>query len=239
MLTIVISQELTGDQIIQKVNDIFNPQTGYAKAKMTIVTSSGKRRTFVYDSWNKNKGEKNLIRYIEPRRVKGNAVLMLNNADDIWMYFPRTQRVRKMDTHAKKQKMQGSDFSYDDVVENRKLLDLYDIEFIGTDSLDDRETYKLQLTAKVDEVNYFSRTIWVDKETYIPLKTELYAKSGKLMKEIMVDDFQRINSHNYPTRVIMVNKLRKDTYTELSLAEILLDAQVPEKVFTKAYLERK
>ncbi len=109
------SQELSGEDIIKKVNEIFNPETNYGKSQMTIVTSSGKKRTFISESWSKNKGEKNLVRYLEPKRIKGQAILMLNNADDIWSYFPRTQRVRKLATHAKKQKMQGSDFSYEDM----------------------------------------------------------------------------------------------------------------------------
>ncbi|MEA3421029.1 MAG: outer membrane lipoprotein-sorting protein, partial [Acidobacteriota bacterium] len=109
------SQDLTGEDIIQKVNELINVQTSYGKAKMIIITSSGSKRTFIYESWSKNKGEKNLVRYLEPTRVKGQAILMLNHSDDIWMYFPRTQRVRKLATHAKKQKMQGSDFSYEDM----------------------------------------------------------------------------------------------------------------------------
>jgi len=105
----------TGDEIIRKVNDLINVETAYSRSKMTITTTSGQERTFISESWTKDRGEKNLVRYLEPARVKDQAVLMLNNADDIWMFFPRTQRVRKLATHAKKQKMQGSDFSYEDM----------------------------------------------------------------------------------------------------------------------------
>lgn len=38
------SQELTADDIIQKVNDQFNTETSYAKSKMTIVTTSGQKK---------------------------------------------------------------------------------------------------------------------------------------------------------------------------------------------------
>ncbi|HKJ66568.1 MAG TPA: outer membrane lipoprotein-sorting protein, partial [bacterium] len=86
-------QEMTGEEIIRKANDTFNVEASHATMEMTIVTSSGDTRTFVYESWSKDEGEKNLIRYLEPRRVQGQATLMLNNADDIWMYFPRTGRV--------------------------------------------------------------------------------------------------------------------------------------------------
>ncbi|RLD09834.1 outer membrane lipoprotein-sorting protein, partial [candidate division KSB1 bacterium] len=81
-------QELNADQIIKKVNDLMNQETVYGTMKMTIVTTSGKKRTFEYESWSKDKGEKNLIRYTKPARVKGQAMLMLNNADDIWASFP-------------------------------------------------------------------------------------------------------------------------------------------------------
>ncbi|MEA3432810.1 MAG: outer membrane lipoprotein-sorting protein, partial [candidate division WOR-3 bacterium] len=79
----------------------------------------------------------------------------------------------------------------------------------------------------------------VAKESYIPVKVELYAKSGKLLKEMTVIDFKKIGKRNYPTRVKMVNKLRRDTYTELVIEDIELDIKIPEKVFTKAHLERK
>ena len=80
-----LCQPLTADQIIHKVNDLMSPQTMQSKARMVIVTSSGSKRTFLYESWSKDRGEKNLIRYLEPRRVKGQASLMLNYADDIWI----------------------------------------------------------------------------------------------------------------------------------------------------------
>ena len=55
--TCLISQEMTGDDIIQKVNEVLSPNTSYGKSSMTIVTTSGDKRTFVMESWSKNKGE--------------------------------------------------------------------------------------------------------------------------------------------------------------------------------------
>jgi hypothetical protein len=105
-------QELTAEEIISKMNKLMNQDSVEAKVKMSIVTTSGEERIFIYDSYSKNSGEKNLLRYIEPKRAQGQAILMLNYADDIWMYFPRTKRIRKLATNSKSQKMEGSDFSY-------------------------------------------------------------------------------------------------------------------------------
>ena len=81
-------QSPTGPEIINKVNELMNQQTIYSKSQMTITTSTGSTRTFESESWSKDQGEKNLIRYLAPARVKGQSTLMLNHADDIWVYFP-------------------------------------------------------------------------------------------------------------------------------------------------------
>ena len=52
----LFSQELTGEDIIEKVNELMNVDSVQAKAKMTILTTSGKTRTFIYESWGKDKG---------------------------------------------------------------------------------------------------------------------------------------------------------------------------------------
>jgi len=68
---------------------------------MTITTTSSEEISFIYDSYSKNNSEKNLIRYIKPKQVKRQAILMLNYAEDIWIYFLRTKRVRKLAFHSK------------------------------------------------------------------------------------------------------------------------------------------
>ncbi len=93
---------ITAEEIIETMTETLNPEQSEAVMEMTIITSGGQERTFVYKSYSKNKGEKSLMKYLEPGRVKDQSILMLNNADDIWMYFPRTNRVRKLATHAKK-----------------------------------------------------------------------------------------------------------------------------------------
>ena len=64
------AQELSGEDIINRVNEIFNPETSHGISTMTITTSSGNERTFKFESWSKGAGEKNLVRYLEPSREK-------------------------------------------------------------------------------------------------------------------------------------------------------------------------
>jgi outer membrane lipoprotein-sorting protein len=189
-------QELTGEDIIQKVNDTMNVDTSYAKAKMTIVTTSGSKRTFVQESWSKDKGEKNMIRYLEPRRVKDQAVLMLNNADDIWMFFPRTQRVRKLATHAKKQKMQGSDFSYEDMGSGDAFIEDYVSKRLEDEKSEGYDCYKLELTRKPEsDLSYSRLIIWVIKENFVPIAIDYYDDKdpSRRVKRLVQSDIRVID----------------------------------------------
>ncbi|HDP99721.1 MAG TPA: outer membrane lipoprotein-sorting protein [bacterium] len=134
--SLILGQKLTGDKIIAKVNDLLNQESSYAVVKMTIETTGGQQRTFEYESWSKDGNEKNLIRYSKPRRAKDQAILMLDNADDIWAYFPRTNRVRKLATHAKKQKMQGSGFSYEDMGSGDEFITDFDAKLLGEEEME-------------------------------------------------------------------------------------------------------
>ena len=130
----LFSAEPTADELIKNVNDLMNQESMKATMTMTITTSGGEKRTFEYLSYSANKGEKNLLVYQAPRRVRGQKMLMLNNADDIWAYFARTKRVRKLATHAKRQKMEGSDFSYEDMGANNAFI----TEFTAKKLIDDK-----------------------------------------------------------------------------------------------------
>jgi len=236
-LSSIISLSLaqTAEEIIERVDNNVVVKTTRYRAKM-LISLGGKIREKEFIGYTRGK-EYSYMEFVSPARDKGTRFLKIG--DEMWMYIHAVEKSTKIAGHMLRQSMMGSDFSYDDVAENEKLQDLYEIEFIGIDSVEEKECYKLELTAKVPEVNYFFKKMWVDKKTYIPVKAELYAKSGKLMKEINITDFQKIGKRNYPTKIIMINKLRKDTFTELILEEIKLDIEIPSKVFTKAYLERK
>jgi outer membrane lipoprotein-sorting protein len=233
-------QELTGEDIIQKVNDTMNVDTSYAKAKMTIVTTSGSKRTFVQESWSKDKGEKNMIRYLEPRRVKDQAVLMLNNADDIWMFFPRTQRVRKLATHAKKQKMQGSDFSYEDMGSGDAFIEDYVSKRLEDEKSEGYDCYKLELTRKPEsDLSYSRLIIWVIKENFVPIAIDYYDDKdpSRRVKRLVQSDIRVIDDIPTAMKSVMFD-LNDNTQTELEMLEVKFNIPLDDNMFTERALKK-
>ncbi len=240
IVPVLSGQELTGEDIVQKVNDLFNLQTSYGKIKMTIMTTSGQRRTFIYESWSKDRGEKNLVRYREPRRVKDQAVLMLNNADDIWMYFPRTQRVRKLATHAKKQKMQGSDFSYEDMGSGDAFIDDYSSKRLKDEKKERQDCYKVELTRKPEsDISYSRLIMWVIKENFVPIVIDYYDENvPTLLEKTMVQsDIRIIDDIPTAMKVVMHNK-NDNTQTELELLDVRYNLELEDKMFTERNLKK-
>jgi outer membrane lipoprotein-sorting protein len=234
------SQELTADDIIQKVNDQFNTETSYAKSKMTIVTTSGQKRTFIQESWSKDRGEKNLMRYLEPRRVKDQAVLMLNHADDIWMFFPRTQRVRKLATHAKKQKMQGSDFSYEDMGSGDAFIEDFTSTKLDDEKKEEQDCYLLELIRKPEGDSSYSRLVmWIIKENFLPVVIEYYDEKDPtyLLKTMVASDFQVIDGIPTSMKVVMFNK-NDNTQTEMELMEVKYNITLSDAMFTERSLKK-
>jgi outer membrane lipoprotein-sorting protein len=225
----------TAEEILERVDKNTVVATASYRAKM-IISLGGTIREKEFTGYAKGK-EFAYMEFTSPARDKGTRFLKIG--DEMWIYLPEVEKATKIAGHMLRQSMMGSDFSYDDVAENERLLDLYDAKLVGVDSIDGVACHALELTAKVEEINYYKRKIWVSKESFIAMREELYAKSGKLMKEITVGEFEKMGSRNYPTKVTMVNKLRKDTYTELVLEDVKLDISIPSRIFTKSYLERK
>ncbi len=93
-----------------------------------------------------------------------------------------------------RQSVMGSDLSYEDMMTDKRLIDQYKAEVTGEQTIDGRECWELTLTAIVSDINYHSQKIWVDKERFVMLQAQLFAKSGKQLKEITFSKVQKLEA---------------------------------------------
>lgn len=226
---------VSADDIIRTMTDTMNPDQSKGIFRMTIMTSSGDERTFVYESYSKGQGEKNLLKYLKPNRLKGQSILMLNDANDIWIYFPKTGRIRKLATHAKKQKLEGSDFSYEDLGGSDAFIDDYDAMLKGEEKKEGKRCYKLELTRVAESSASYSKVImWVEKETYVPLVIDYFHDGDPelLEKQLVTGNVKLIDGISTPMKVVMYNKL-DNTHTTMEIDGITYDVELPDDLFTE------
>ncbi|MEA1939507.1 MAG: outer membrane lipoprotein-sorting protein [Candidatus Caldatribacteriota bacterium] len=226
-LIIAIAAEMTAEEIILKrdSNEYFD--TAEMEAEMIIVNGNRKIiKTMVTLTDKQN----SLVEFTNPR---DRETKFLKREDDLWMFFPDAEEIIKISGHMLNQGMMGSDFSYQDVMEADKLTDLYDFEIIKEEEFDGHPCYVLEGIAKEGvKVSYYRRVSWVDKERFIGLKEELYAQSGRILKETKANIIENIEGRWVPTNSVMENKLRKDTYTEFTITQIKFNLEIPEETFS-------
>lgn len=137
-----------------------------------------------------------------------------------------------------RQSVMGSDMSYEDMMEDNTLNDNYESTIVGEETLKDRECYVLDLVAKTEDVSYDKRKIWIDKERFVPLKEDLFAKSGKLLKRTTLSDIVRIDERWFPKKILFKDMLKKGDGTEFIIEEIEFNVDIPEYLLTKASLKK-
>lgn len=220
--------------IIEKVDKNMTSKSQIVVSSMIIY---GKRndRTITSKSYNEGR-EKSFTEYLSPEREKGTKMLKLD--DKLWIYSPATDRTIQLSGHMLKQSVMGSDLSYEDMVDDRKLTDSYDAKVIAEDVIAGRKMWVLELNAIVEDVSYVKRKMWVDQERNISIREELYAKSGKLLKKVELGDVQKIGTRWYPKKINYRDMLKDGKGTDFIINEIEFDPTIPPYIFSKASLKK-
>lgn len=233
-VNLLLAQVLTGDQILQKIDDNMFSDKTITTSTMTI---HGRRnsKTMKLKSWTQG-DDRSFSEYLYPPKDAGTKMLKLD--DDLWLYNPDSDRTIQISGHLLRQPVMGSDLSYEDVMEDNQLSNLYSAEVEAEALFQDRECWVLILSAKVEEIAYQTRKIWVDKERFIALKEERLSKSGKLLKTATVEQVFQVDERWYPKKMIFKDVLKTGVGTEYYIDSIEFDADISESVFSKAALRK-
>lgn len=228
------SAQPSANEILERVDRNTYSETSIVESSMTINGRRGSRtmtvRTYsVGDT-------RSFSEYLSPPRDAGTKMLKLE--DQLWIYSPATDRIIQISGHMLRQSMMGSDLSYEDLMEDRRLTDVYEAELLGQETLDGRPAYVLHLKAKAADLAYDSRKIWIDADRFVPLREDLFAKSGQLLKKTTFSDVKRIDGRWYPTTMVFKDMLKQGDGTEFKVLSIRFNEEIPEHIFSKASLRR-
>jgi len=229
------SNDMSVQEIIQAMDNNLNAKSRILTSKMIV---HGRRSSRTIESKNWVVGiDKAFTEYLSPPREAGTK--MLKDGDKLWTYSPQTDRVIQISGHMLRQSVMGSDMSYNDMMEDRPLVELYEATLERSVEIDGRDHWIMLLEAKVKGLSYPMRRAWIDKEYLLPMKEELYAKSGKLLKTSTMDGIKKVQDRWFPSRFIYKDKLKRNSKgTEWLIDEIEFDTDIPESRFSKALLRK-
>ncbi len=242
LISILSYAFLLGQPDDMSVQDIIRAMDENLNAKSRVLTSKmvvhGRRTNRTIESKNWVIGiDLAFTEYLSPPREKGTKMLKLG--DKLWTYSPQTDRVIQISGHMLRQSVMGSDMSYNDMMEDRPLIELYEASLEGSVEIDGRSHWIMLLEAKVKGLSYPKRRAWIDKEYLLPMKEELYAKSGKLLKTSTMDGIKKVQGRWFPSRFVFKDELKRNSKgTEWIIDEIEFDVNIPDSRFSKALLRK-
>ena len=96
----------------------------------------------------------------------------------------------------------------------------------------------IKLSAKKPDIAYQTQKIWVDTERFVPLKQEMYAKSGQLIKKLEMKDVVQVKGRWFPMTMVYKDMLLEGKGTEFKVTKIEFDVDIPDYIFSKASLKK-
>jgi outer membrane lipoprotein-sorting protein len=229
----IFAQNPSAEDIIRAVDRNMTTKSAKMQTRM-IVHARRASRTLELISYSEGT-DKSFSEYLSPPREKGTKMLKLD--DDLWIFDPNTDRSIQISGNMLKQSVMGSDLSYEDMMEETQLLDSYKAEIKGEIKHEGRDCWIVELTAKNDRVSYHKRKAYIDKERYVALYEEWFAKSGKLLKTVKASEVKRISGRWYPTHYVFKDELKQGKGTEYIIDQIEIDIALPAHIFSKAMLK--
>jgi len=229
------TQTPSGSDILKQIDKNLVLDKAITTTTMIIHGRAG-TRSIQSKNWIEGK-DKAFVEYTDPPREKGKKMLKLG--DQLWNYIPEpTDRIITISGHLLRQSVMGSDLSYEDVTDNKKLIEMYNAKVTGSEKINGKDCYVVELTAKLEDISYYSRKVWVDKEKWLPLKEDRYAKSGKPLKRTEIMEIFRVENRWYPKRILFHDLMQNGDGTEYIIDSINLHAEIAESQFTKAALKK-
>jgi outer membrane lipoprotein-sorting protein len=226
----------TVDEILDKMEKNQRPKSQRAEITQRIYTVSGSERLSKLVSYGKDEGDKGLMEYVSPARIKGMKMLMLNEGDDIWFFSPRTARVRKIASHQRKQSVNGSDFSYEDF-SAKDMREDYNSKLEGTEKINGKPCYKIVSTAKDDGKTYSKSVFWIDKESYYPLKGDFYDEDKALWKTLTMEGVEKVGAY-WTAKTITMKNVQKGSRTVMVMDKVEFDVPMKDELFSERNLKK-
>lgn len=225
----------TGATILKNIDNNLHVDKAITHTKMVIYRRNRintiKAKTWISGKYNA------FTEYLYPLREKGKKMLKLG--DKLWTYIPEpSDRIITISGHMLRQSLMGSDLSYEDMMNNDPLTSQYNAKVIGLESLLNRECLVLELVAKLNGLSYERRKLWVDPSRWLPLKEELFAKSGKLLKRTVINEVFKVEGRWYPKKMTFKDMLSKGKGTEYHIESIEFKKNIPSHIFSKAALRK-
>ena len=231
-------EALSGTEILNQLDETMRADNKYMEQNMIIVSAGGSERSRDMAIWSsvENDTEKMLVRFLTPADVAGTGLLLED--DDMWLYLPALNNIRRISGSARQGDFMGSDLTYEDMesLGTAGFGDDYEADLTDEVIYEEREAFLLELKPIEADSSYSKLEIKVDSEYWLPLKIDYY-EEDELVKTLVTSEHAVLDGRWTAQRLEMSDH-RDGTRTILIVNEVDYSSEVKSEIFTTRNLER-
>lgn len=253
-----IAQDLSGREIMERVEDYQLATSDSAFNRMQLstcrfgiresrITCAERPRVKALESVSKNYGEegkdtKGVTIVLEPAAERGIGMLTYSYDDaerdnETWLYLSALGRIKRIasgnsDDDSEPASVFGSEFTTEDTDTGK--LEEYEINLLEETTEAGREVWKVEMIPDEERArkSRYSRTVsYIDKERWVPLKTEMYDQYGTEIKRLLASRVEEVNDVWMARSLTMMN-LVSNRLSNMAILEINLGVDVDDEFLT-------
>lgn len=154
---------------------------------------------------------------------------------DQWMYLSAMGKVKRLisgnDDEPKSGTLFGSELSYEDV--ERPHIDDYTYKLIKEEVWQGRPCWVIEsrpTPKRARKSNYSKSTQWIDKERLLSLQSQVYDRTGRPIKLIVVSDVVKVDGI-WVGKKININNLQTRRVSTMKTEKLIINPKVDNALF--------
>jgi outer membrane lipoprotein-sorting protein len=221
------------------VKSVFDhlPQAAFS-AKARLTSDRGWVRDLDFSHKHIGDVDASYLEVTAPMDLKDTRFLLYDRVvgrDEQFIYVPAMRRTIQVNNETRKQPFLGSDFYIYDMV--RPEFDAYNYALVGEDDVGGRHCKLVESVPKAPQEDLYGKTITaIDPADALVLRTQFFDKQGKLLKVWTIEKLEKIDG-NWTPLVQKMKNLQDNHESQLQLNEVKYNAQLPDEIFQRSYLQ--
>ena len=223
-------------EIIDRVDQLYRGESSHGTSTMEVVTENWDRQ-MTMELWSLG-NDFSLVRIQAPAREAGTATLKADR--DIYNYLPKVDRTIKIPASMMGGAWMGSHFTNDDLVQESRLVDDYDIDLSFDGDRDGVVIWEFTLIPKAEAAVVWGRIEYeVRQADYMPLGVRYYDEDGELARTMEFSDFVTLGGRTVPRLMMMRPADKPDEHTSMRYENLEFDVDLDESFFSLRTLQRR
>jgi outer membrane lipoprotein-sorting protein len=256
------AQELTGLEIMETVEDFQRSTSDSAFNRMQLstckfgiknskITCAERPRIKSLESVGKNfgaslKDTKTVTIVLEPAAERGIGMLSFAYDDsdqdnETWLYLSAMGRIKRIasgnsDDDSEPASVFGSEFTTEDTDTGK--LEEYAINIVEETEESGRDVWKIEMIPSEDRARksrYSKTVVYIDKERFVPLRTEMFDQYGKEIKRLLSSRVELVDDVWMARSLTMMN-LVTNRLSNMAILEINTGIIVEDEFLTQRTL---